>query len=106
MFFSFSIDYVLDSVRTMLKGLAEAVAQGDDEETDEAKAAYLKKLTSLQSKITVKNIGTEEGFADLSPEEKFKIARQKDLKLEKSSPTRTTKSIRSRQLKRNVSSFF
>jgi len=106
--FSFSIDYVLESVRTMVKGLAQVVVQGGDEGEnwpEEVKSSYVKKLTSLQSKMKVSNIVTDEGFANLTPTEKFKLARMKDLKLEKCSPTRS-KSIRKRELKRHVSSFF
>jgi len=106
--FSFSIDYVLESVRTMVKGMAQAVVQGseDDEEwPEEVKSAYVKKLTTLQSKIKVSNIATEEGYENLTPAEKFKLARIKDLKLEKCSPTRS-RSLKSRQLKRHNSSYF
>jgi len=108
--FSFSIDYVLESVRTMVKGLAEVVVQGNEEEgedwPEEAKSNYMQKLTSLQSKMKVSNIPAEEpGFENLTPAEKFRIARMKDLKLEKCSPTRS-RSLKRRQLKKTHSSFF
>jgi len=103
--FSFSIDYVLESVRTVVKGLADTVTTGDEDNEDwtaESKTEYVKKLASLQPpKIKVGGIEIEEGFENLSPEERFRIARMKDLKFEKAAPTKSTsKSLKGRVLRK------
>jgi len=111
--FAFSIDYVLDSVRTVMRGLAEGVAQegaSEAENEDWSAETYLKKLTSqAKPKIKVDRLGVDAGFSNLSPQEKFKIAKEKDFKLEKSGPLPTKgtgKSLKGRMLRRHASNIW
>jgi len=105
--FSFSIDYVLESVRTIVKGLAKAVTQDEEEGvewTQESKSEYMKKLNTMQSKMKISDMPLEEGFSNLPPEQRFRIAKQKDGKFEKSGPVKN-KALKSlRRLQRHASS--
>jgi len=109
--FAFSIDYVLESVRTIIKGLAKAGGSVEGEEKDdvewakEAKSEYVKKLATLQAKMRLTNFEVDGEFNNLSPQEKFKLAKSKDLKFEKYAPVQS-KSARNKQLKRHESSIW
>jgi len=108
--FAFSIDYVLESVRTIVKGLAKSGPVEGDEKDDtewakEAKSEYVKKLSTLQAKMRLTNFEMDGEYQNLSPQEKFRLAKLKDLKFEKYAPP-TTKSARNRQLKRHESSIW